>query len=369
MQRKFWVSSRSIINTQAVLARILYHIIMCKSPQASAAYSLVSNLQSLFVQRLEQVSEDVDEAIKFQETVWLRDEGRHGGGSRFSSERDNAVFNGASVNVSHVHYNDDDTKGLGSATALSTIIHPANPHAASMHMHISWTEMKDSSGYWRIMADLNPSIAKPEQTKIFYNTLKDVTGEYYEEGAAQGDKYFYIPVLGRHRGVSHYYLEGFSSNDQDQDIKLAKSFGEAVIETYSDLLKSSLISHSEFSEEDKRSQLDYHTLYFLQVLTLDRGTTSGLLVNNQNDLGIMGSLPAYVDKALLISWLERMPLLQKELLEGLINIIPDVGVNRVTDQVRLSCARVVREFYKKNPEALKYQASGNVMPPTVKNHQ
>ena len=27
-----------------------------------------------------------------------------------------------------------------------------------MHMHISWTQMKDGAGYWRVMADLNPSI-------------------------------------------------------------------------------------------------------------------------------------------------------------------------------------------------------------------
>jgi coproporphyrinogen III oxidase len=36
------------------------------------------------------------------------------------------VFDRASVNVSQVHYADEPTRKLASATALSTIIHPAH---------------------------------------------------------------------------------------------------------------------------------------------------------------------------------------------------------------------------------------------------
>jgi len=35
--------------------------------------------------------------------------------------------------------------------------------------------------------------------------------------------------------------------------------------------------------------------------TADRGTTSGLLVHDENDVGILGSLPSHVDKKLLES--------------------------------------------------------------------
>ena len=38
----------------------------------------------------------------------------------------------------------------------------ANPYAPSIHMHISWTELKSGKGTWRIMADLNPSIASDD---------------------------------------------------------------------------------------------------------------------------------------------------------------------------------------------------------------
>jgi len=79
-------------------------------------------------------------------------------------------------------------------------------------MHISWTEMKDGQGYWRIMADLNPSLKDDVFQRDFEMALSRVSGEYEEEGTAQGDRYFYIPVLGRTRGVSHFYLEHFNSD-------------------------------------------------------------------------------------------------------------------------------------------------------------
>ena len=38
-----------------------------------------------------------------------------------------------------------------------------------------------------------------------------------------------------------------------------------------------------------------HSLFF-QVLTLDRGTTHGLLAHGDNDVGTLGSLPNFVSK-------------------------------------------------------------------------
>ena len=127
---------------------------------------LVRDLQSLFVRGLEKVSQDVGEDVCFQKAEWLRDGGQHGGGDRFYCAG-SKVFNRAAVNVSHIHYDDLPDKALASATAISTIIHPRNPHAPSVHMHISWTAMKDGRGYWRIMADLNPSIPNDADKRAF----------------------------------------------------------------------------------------------------------------------------------------------------------------------------------------------------------
>ncbi len=338
---------------------------MSKSQDAIKAYELVRTLQKRFVNKLDDLSLKYGENKRFEEVNWLRNKGIYGGGSRFEA-RDEVLFNTASVNVSQVHYDEDLTKNLQSATAISTIIHPKNPNVPSIHIHISLTSFKDGNSYWRIMADLNPSLENIEDKKIFDDSLKKISKENYEEGIKQGEKYFFIPALNRHRGISHFYLENYKSEDKQKDFDFALDFGKVVIDTYIDIISNALKTRQTFSVQDIKKQLDYHTLYLFQVLTLDRGTTSGLLIHNENDVGIMGSLPKFVNKNLLLSWVENIEEVQKILLVNIINSIDDNGV--INTQTKEKLAQVVRNHYKMNPDALKYQASGTVIPNTVNNH-
>ena len=339
---------------------------MSKSQDAIKAYELVRALQKRFVDKLDDLSSKFGENKKFEEVQWLRNNGLYGGGNRFEA-RDEVLFNTASVNVSQVHYDKDVTKSLQSASAISTIIHPKNPNVPSIHIHISLTSFKDGNSYWRIMADLNPSLENMEDKKIFDECLKQISKENYEEGTKQGEKYFFIPALNRHRGVSHFYLENYKTEDKQKDFDFALDFGKSVIDTYIDIISNAFETRKTFSVQDIKKQLDYHTLYLFQVLTLDRGTTSGLLIHNENDVGIMGSLPKFVNKKLLTSWIENMQTPQNELLENIIASIEDNGV--INAQIKEKLAQTVRKHYKKHPYALKYQASGNTIPNTVDNHK
>ncbi len=339
---------------------------MSKSQDAIKAYELVRALQKRFVDKLDDLSSKFGENKKFEEVQWLRNNGLYGGGNRFEA-RDEVLFNTASVNVSQVHYDEDLSKSLQSASAISTIIHPKNPNVPSIHIHISLTSFKDGNSYWRIMADLNPSLENMEDKKIFDECLKQISKENYEEGTKQGEKYFFIPALNRHRGVSHFYLENYKTEDKQKDFDFALDFGKSVIDTYIDIISNAFETRKTFSVQDIKKQLDYHTLYLFQVLTLDRGTTSGLLIHNENDVGIMGSLPKFVNKKLLTSWIENMQTPQNELLENIIASIEDNGV--INAQIKEKLAQTVRKHYKKHPDSLKYQASGNTIPNTVNNHK
>ncbi len=338
------------------------------SQQAVQAQQLVSALQQRFVAGLETLAEGHQVSQHFDAVEWFRDEGRHGGGVRFETAT-GALFGRGSVNVSQVHYDDDPDRKLGSATAISAIIHPQHPLAPSVHIHISWTEMKDGAGYWRMMADLNPAIADEQATRQFFAALQAAAPNQFDDAKAQGERYFYIPALNRHRGVAHFYLEHYNTGDANTDAHLARAVGEAAIDTYLAILRHTLADITEPTDEQKQAQLAYHTLYFFQVLTLDRGTTTGLLVHNQNDIGIMGSLPAYVDKALLGSWVERMPKPQDELLQSLIEALPDSSPCPVDTAVKAALAAVVRHHYRTHPEAIAMQAFGDVVPSTVNNHR
>jgi len=342
--------------------------VLATSLEAQKALLLVEELQQYFVNQLNNVSYEVGKNEKFEAIEWLRDEGKHGGGVRYEA-RDETVFNRGSVNISQVHYDDEVRKKLSSATAISTIIHPNNPHTPSMHMHISWTQMREGKGYWRIMADLNPSLKNDVFQRDFEMMLNKTAGVYAKEGIEQGDKYFNIPVLNRTRGVSHFYLENFNSGDFKEDMRFAKQMGKAIIDTYIAIMLQALEYDKSYTAQEQQQQLDYHTLYLFQVLTLDRGTTSGLLIHNQNDVGIMGSIPSHINRELLNLWLKLMPKPQDELLNALLDALPNEKKVYVDKEVKKSLANAVREHYKKYPEALSLQASGKVIPFTVENHK
>jgi coproporphyrinogen III oxidase len=343
--------------------------IWATSIEAKGAKVLVEGLQHYFVRQLDQLARTYGEGGACEALSWQRDEGRHGGGVRYETR--DTLFNRGSVNISQVHYEDLPSKALGSATALSTIIHFDNPHAPSIHMHISWTQMKQGGGYWRIMGDLNPSLIEEstEDKEAFDRTLQGLLGHHYEEAKKQGDRYFTIPALGRTRGVSHIYLEGFSSGNFEADRALAQRVGEGVIDRYMMIVSAQLEQSRKITQEQREKQLAYHTLYLFQVLTLDRGTTSGLLVHDQNDVGIMGSLPALVDRELLASWRSAMPSPQEHLIDALLLALPSQSPTAVEIETKKALAKAVRTHYQAYPNALDLQARGDRVPPTITNHK
>jgi len=320
------------------------------------AWALVAELQNHFVLKLNELNSSCGFSDQFLPVEWLRDGGIHGGGVRFEAPR-NTVFNTASVNVSQVQYEDLPEKKLAAATALSAIIHPDHPIAPSIHIHISWTSFKDGQGYWRIMADLNPSIEIQKETDLFVASLKETSNQYFDEAIRQGDHYFYIPALKRHRGVSHFYLEAFASGNNSNDLSLARRFGGSIINCYCDILTRTITQATKPTNDQLNLQLDYHTLYFYQVITLDKGTTAGLLVHDQNDVGVLGSLPAYIDCELLASWISTTPAPQNILIENILVLFPEEDICEVTNEIKQKIANTIRKHYKTYPKATILQAS------------
>ncbi len=312
--------------------------------KAQEVLSLLTKVQTYFKTKLLNVSDSINSNTTFKEVEWLRDEGLHGGGMRFEA-LPNGIFNRASINVSQIHYENDNTKHYDSATALSTIIHPSLPFAPSIHIHISWTTHKDGQSYWRIMADLNPSIIDKDDKEYFDQTLKVAAKENYLSGRKLGNTYFDIPALQKRRGVSHFYLEGFNPTSADGS-EFANQFVTKVIDTYVHILQSHLVSKKETTEKEHQLQLDYHTLYFYQVLTLDKGTTAGLLVHNQNDVGTLGSLPSHLNRDLLASWQAKTPAPLDQLVGKLLDVLPTTSVCTITPEVKAALAQAIRTFYQ-----------------------
>ncbi|MCJ8313195.1 MAG: coproporphyrinogen III oxidase [Saccharospirillaceae bacterium] len=338
-----------------------------QSVLAVKSYAIIEHLQAYFVAGLTQKGKQLKtDFVQFKPVEWLRDQGIHGGGCRMMAT--DALFNRASVNLSQVFYEDKPEKPLNSATAISTIIHPAHPLSPSMHMHISFTEHKNGKGYWRLMADLNPSNEDNKYKTQFENAIKQTTDDLFEFAQKQGNEYFFIPALKRHRGISHFYLEQHDSGDWTVDSALAIKFGESVIDTYCDIFYQSNFEQRLATLKEQRKQLDYHSLYFLQVLTLDRGTTSGLLAHNQNDVGTLGSIPSTIDTILLKKWIDILPEAQQPLMFGLLSVLDESEHCLIGNKQKQDLVDQLRIFYKSYPQAINFQAKGFVVPPTVQNH-
>lgn len=318
------------------------------SDNAINALKMLTKAQQYFVKKLSQLCSQHHLPAQFTQQQWYRDNGAHGGGCRFEAPQ-NSLFNQASVNVSQIQYEDSPDKTFISATALSTIVHPLNPLTPSVHIHISWTELRSGKNYWRLMADLNPAIACIADTQSFDSSLKLLAGQYYQQAQQAGNEYFYIPALKTHRGVSHFYLEGFNPETQS-GAEFSQQFVLGIIDSYTNIIAEKSEAMSASTEAQKKTQLDYHTLYFYQVLTLDKGTMAGLLIHDQNDVGTLGSLPRFVNRALLSTWADNTRAPRDQLVKALVTILPSGCVKcEVSTEVKTRIAKVLRDHYKVYP--------------------
>jgi coproporphyrinogen III oxidase len=330
---------------------------MIKTDKSKKACKLVEYIQFYFVKELNSICDQYGNKKHCEEKTWTKKNPIYGGGQRFEGT-DETIFNRASVNVSSVHYDEDSGKQILLADAISAIIHPLSPFAPSIHMHFSYTQKKNKIGYFRLMSDLNPSINNDDFKNDFTKMLKSSTGSNYGLGSSSGNKYFYIPQLNRTRGVKHFYLDNYNGESFDSDLSYIKKVAIASIDCYISIFKKALEQNKPITQKEKQQQIDYHTLYFFQVLTLDRGTIAGLLIHNQNDIGIMGSIPSHINKTLLKSWVDTMPPPQDELLNNLIGCLEDKEIALIDVATKKKLANILREHYIKYPEAIRLQASG-----------
>ena len=340
------------------------------------AMLLMDLLQSYFVHRLANISKEYDDpTVEYPEKAfkvvnWLRNEGINGGGSRFQVEN-SAMFNRASVNVSSMDYHDRPQYPIKAVNALSVILHPRNPYAPSIHFHLCYMETRHGSPYWRMIADLNPSIPRHEDTLMFKDSLRPVFDKYpqmFEDAMDFGKHYFYIPTMDRTRGVAHLFVAKLSDDEVSTDsaTNLAATLAETVIDTYTQIVEDALRRNpiNSITKDARDAQIAYHTLYLFQVITLDRGTTYGLLAHNQNDIGTLGSIPTVVDRSLLERWVAHveLPPLTSILLRNVVNALPsnvesDSSLCNITDEIRQVLANTVRNHFKDNPEAVALQAA------------
>jgi len=245
----------------------------------------------------------------FREDVWTR-EGGGGGISRVLAEGN--VFEKAGCSLSVV-YGSMPQEALASATTrgadrakgyapgervpffacgLSSVMHPRNPMAPTMHFNYRYFETEGGVWWFGGGSDLTPAYLFEEDVKQFHGTYKDVCDkhdpEYYAKFKKWADEYFYIKHRGETRGLGGIFFDDQNDRPRDEIFAFSKECLDSIIPAYLPLVKKH--KDDEFTQKQKEWQQMRRGRYVEFNLVYDRGTVFGLKTGGRIE-SILMSLP------------------------------------------------------------------------------
>jgi len=255
--------------------------------------------------------EELDGEGKFREDAWVRESGG-GGISRVLSG--GKVFEKAGVNLSVVYGSMpqealkaatergvDRAKGMAPgervpffACGLSSVMHPKNPFAPTMHFNYRYFETDGGVWWFGGGTDITPSYLDESDMKHFHGTYKEACDKhdpaFYPDFKKRADDYFKIPHRGETRGLGGIFFDDLNDRDPDLLLAFAKEGLEAVVPAYVPIVAKH--KDDPFTQKQKEWQLMRRGRYVEFNLVYDRGTIFGLKTGGRIE-SILMSLPEH----------------------------------------------------------------------------
>jgi len=246
---------------------------------------------------------------KFQQDVWTR-EGGGGGISRVLANGN--VFEKAGCSLSVVYGSmpqealasattrgADRAKGYGPgervpffACGLSSVMHPRNPMAPTMHFNYRYFETEGGVWWFGGGSDITPSYLFEEDMKHFHGTYKAVCDkhdpEYYPKFKKWADDYFSIKHRGETRGLGGIFFDDQNDRDPEKIFAFSKECLDNLVPAYVPLVKKH--KDDPFTQKQKEWQQMRRGRYVEFNLVYDRGTVFGLKTGGRIE-SILMSLP------------------------------------------------------------------------------
>jgi coproporphyrinogen III oxidase len=253
--------------------------------------------------------EDLDGEGKFREDAWVRESGG-GGLSRVLSG--GKVFEKAGVNLSVVYGSMpqealkaatergvDRAKGMKPgervpffACGLSSVMHPKNPFAPTMHFNYRYFETDGGVWWFGGGTDITPSYLDVKDMKHFHGKLKETCDkhdpEFYPKFKKGADDYFRIPHRGETRGLGGVFYDDLNDRDPEKLLEFAKDGLKTVVPAYLPIVARH--KDDPFTKKEKEWQLMRRGRYVEFNLVYDRGTIFGLKTGGRIE-SILMSLP------------------------------------------------------------------------------
>lgn len=262
-------------------------------------------LRTRICQEFEAIEREAGSDACFEYTPWNREEeGNSDPGGGVQGLMKGKVFEKVGVNVSTVRGNfapefaatingaDADNPGF-SATGISLVAHMANPHVPAVHMNTRF--LTTGKAWFGGGADLNPPIPYDEDTADFHAGFRAACSlhnpTYYDRFKKWADDYFYIPHRQCHRGVGGIFYDHMEVTEDgafERNFAFTKDVGETFLGIYPKLVRRRM--NTEFTDADKKQQLEWRGRYAEFNLVYDRGTLFGLKTGGNID-AILMSLP------------------------------------------------------------------------------
>uniref|UniRef100_A0A5K3FF58 coproporphyrinogen oxidase n=3 Tax=Mesocestoides corti TaxID=53468 RepID=A0A5K3FF58_MESCO len=271
---------------------------------------LCMNLQSYLCRNMEAI----DGKAKFVVDRWMRDKNEGGGISCVL--QDGEVFEKAGVNISvitttlseaAIKQMKERSKDLESggnykftAVGISSVNHPRNPHAPTMHFNFRYFEVVDvetgkSTWWFGGGCDLTPSYLYDDDARHFHLPFKAACDAhnptYYADFKKWCDDYFFIKHRGESRGIGGIFFDDLDSPSQSEAFAFVKDCAAAVAPAYLPIVVKR--RKMPFTAKEKEWQLIRRGRYVEFNLIYDRGTKFGLFTPNARYESIFVSMPLY----------------------------------------------------------------------------
>lgn len=253
------------------------------TPAHQAFVAYVRDLQEDIVRSLAAA-----EPAPFERKAWTRPEG---GGGRMWVVRGPVIEKGAVLTSAVWGESNPLTGKPFRAAGLSLILHPANPHAPTVHLNVRHFH-EEGGGWWGGGMDLTPlGVHHTEDAARFHDVLRKALGEAYDAGKAEADRYFFVPHRQRARGAGGVFYDHVATGDDAADFAFVRRIGDAFLDAYLPLLLRR--KDHPFTEEDRDAQLRERGVYVEFNLLYDKGTRFGFQ-SGGNPEAILSSLPPLV---------------------------------------------------------------------------
>lgn len=255
-----------------------------------------------------QAIEAADGSGRFVEDLWTH---HSGGGGRTRLIQNGDVLEKGGVNFSkvqgEVHPRLRQQMNLGenddfhfTATGVSIVMHPKNPHVPIIHMNVRYFELSNGTCWFGGGIDLTPHYVVEADAKLFHETLKNACDkhhpDFYTKFKTWADDYFYIPHRNETRGIGGVFFDYMKPDEEGNGNGLSKeqlfAFVKEIGESFAPIYTTFMQKHRNepFTEAQKQWQFLRRGRYVEFNLVWDRGTKFGLETNGRTE-SILMSLP------------------------------------------------------------------------------